>query len=105
MFLNNMKRLPNSIKETFDQGNFHVKKTSHVFPAMGIHQAHEQNNRANKVDGGAIGIMGNESVLLEWALSGPYVAKMICESTIPVPQTTMKIQNHSKRRFARGKLN
>ena len=84
---------------------FTVKKTSHAFSAIGIDQAHEQNNKAVKVDSGAIDIMDNESALLEWALSGPYVAKMICESTIPVSQTIMKIQNHLKRSFAQGELN
>ena len=74
---------------------------------MGIDQAHEQNFRAVKVDGGAIGIMDNESALLEWALSGPYIAEMVCEVSLqmPVPQTIMKIQNHSKRSFTRGELN
>ena len=61
-----MKRLPDSTKEAFDLGNLTVKKTSRVFSAMGIHQAHEQNNRAVKIDGGAIDIMTKESALLEW---------------------------------------
>ena len=65
MLLNDMKRLPDSIKEAFNQGNITVKKTSRVFSAMGIDQAHEQNNRVVKVDGGAIDIMDNESALLE----------------------------------------
>ena len=81
VFSNDMKRLPESIKEAFDQANFTAKKTSRTFSAMGIDQAHEQNNRAVKVDGGAIGIMDNESALLEWALCRLYVAKMVCEST------------------------
>ena len=33
---------------------------------MRIHQAYEQNNRAVKIDGGAIDIMTKESALLEW---------------------------------------
>ena len=56
---------------------------------------------AVKVDSGAIGIMDKESALLERALSGPYVAKMVCES---VPQTIFKIQNHSERSFNRAEL-
>ena len=44
---------------------------------MGIDQANEQNNRAVKVDSGAIGIRDNENALSEWALSEPYVAKMV----------------------------
>ena len=82
MFLNNMKRLPDSIKEAFDQENFIVKKTSRVFLTMRIDQAHEQNNRAVKVDDGVIGIMDNENALLEWVLPVLYVARMACcEST------------------------
>ena len=65
VFLNNIKRLPDSIKEAFDQGNFTVKRTSRAFSTMGIDQVHEQNNTAVTVDGGAIGIMENESALLE----------------------------------------
>ena len=65
MLSNGMKLFPDSIKEAFNQGNITVKKTSHVFSAMGIDQAHEQNNRVVKVDGGAIDIMDNESALLE----------------------------------------
>ena len=48
---------------------------------MGIDQAYEQKNRAVKVYDEAIGIMGNESALLEWTLSGPCIAEMACEST------------------------
>ena len=73
-----MKRLPDSIKELFHQGNFTVKKTSRVFSVMGIDQAYEQNYKAVKVDDGAIGIMNSESALLEWALPGPYIAEMVC---------------------------
>ena len=71
VFLNDIVRLPDSIKEAFNQENFTVNKTSRAFSAMGIDQAHEQKNRSVKVDGGAIGIMDNESSLLEWELSGP----------------------------------
>ena len=63
MFLNNMKLLRNSIKEAIDHRNFTVKKTSRAFSAMRIDQAHKQNNRAVKVDGGAIGTM--DSAMLE----------------------------------------
>ena len=63
VFLNNMKRLRDSIKEAIDHRNFTVKKTSRAFSAMRIDQAHKQNNRAVKVDGGAIGTM--DSAMLE----------------------------------------
>ena len=74
-----MKRLLDSIKEAIDQRNFTVKKTSRVFSAMRIDQAHEQNNRAVKVEGGAIGIM--DSAMLEWVLPALYVAGIVYEST------------------------
>ena len=41
-----------------------------VFSNMGANQAHEQNNKVIKADGGAIGIFDDESALLEWAISG-----------------------------------
>ena len=63
VFLNNMKLLLDSIKEEIDHRNFTVKKTSRVFSAMRIDQAHKQNNRAAKVDGGAISTM--DSAMLE----------------------------------------
>ena len=68
---------------------------------MGTDQTNEQNHMAVKVDSGAIGIMDKESALLEWTLSGPYVAKIVCES---VPQTIFKIHNHSERSFNRAEL-
>ena len=69
-FLDDINRLPDSIKEVIDQGYFFVKKNSCVFSVMRIDQAYEQNNRVVKVDDGAIGIMDNERALLEWVL--PY---------------------------------
>ena len=64
-FLDDINRLPDSIKEVFDQGYFFVKKNSRVFSVMRIDQAYEQNNRVVKVNAGDIGIMDNERALLE----------------------------------------
>ena len=36
-----------------------------------IDQAHEQNNKLVKIDGGAIGILENQNALLKWAVAGP----------------------------------
>lgn len=104
MLSNGMKRFPDFIKEAFNQGNITVKKTSRVFSAMGIDEAHEQNNRVVKVAGGAIDIMDNESALLEWALSGPYVSEMVCESTNACPSNHLE-NTKSFESFARGELN
>ena len=46
---------------------------------MGTDQAHEQNNKVIKADGGAIGILDNESVLLLWVTSGPQISGMLSE--------------------------
>ena len=46
---------------------------------MGTDQAHEQNNKVIKADGGAIGILDNEIVLLVWATSGPQISEMLSE--------------------------
>ena len=63
VFLEDMWRLPESVKHTFDLGNFTIKESARVFSAIGIDQAYEQNNKSVKVDGGAVGIMDNESAL------------------------------------------
>ena len=44
---------------------------------MGFDQAHEQNNKIVKVDGGAIGILEDADTLLEWSLAGPYISQII----------------------------
>ena len=55
------------------------------FLRQGNDQTHEQNKRAVKVDCGTIEIISNENALLEWAPSGSYAAKMVCESTNVCP--------------------
>ena len=47
---------------------------------MGIGQAHEQNNKLVKIDGGAIGILDNEEALLKWAVSSPIVSDILQHS-------------------------
>ena len=44
--------------------HFTIKKTERIFSAIGIDQAHKQNNKSMKIDGGAIGILDNEQALL-----------------------------------------
>ena len=104
IFPNDMKIVPDSIKELFNQGNFVVKKTGRAFSAMGIDQALEKNNRAVKVDNWAIGIMDNESGLLKWALSGSYVAEMICESTNTCPSNHHEDAKSLKKEFGSRRI-
>ena len=56
---------------------FSVKKTDHPFSNMGVDQAHEQNNKVVIVDGGAIGILENETALLKWAVAGPIISDLL----------------------------
>ena len=49
---------------------------------MGVDQAHEQNNKVAKVDGGAIGILENETALLKWAVAGPIVSELLNQAKI-----------------------
>ena len=75
-----MHRPPASATDEFVKDHFTIKKTERSFSAIGIDQAHEQNNKSLKIDGGTIGILGNEQALLEWAVSGPYIANMVCHT-------------------------
>ena len=43
----------------FMAGNLTVKKTTHVFSALAIDQAHEQNKTSLKRDGRAVGLTNN----------------------------------------------
>ena len=43
--LNDMKYLSEAIFEEFTHGNFTIKKSHQAFSAIGIDQAHEQNNK------------------------------------------------------------
>ena len=49
------------------------------FSNMGIDQAHEQNNKILKDDGGIIGILNNPTALLKWAICGTVICQMLKE--------------------------
>ena len=72
-----MKNLPNEVFEQFARGHFTVKQSDRQFSAIAIDQAHEQNNKIVKIDGGAIGLMDDEQSLIEWAVSGPSISQMV----------------------------
>ena len=99
-----MKRLPDSIKEAFNQGNVTVKITSRVFSAIETDQANEENNKAIKVDNGALGIKDNGSGLLEWTLPGSYVAKMVYESTNVSPANHRGDRKWFEKKFRLGQI-
>ena len=79
VFLEDLKKLDKNeaIYQNFLQGFFAVSRSNRKFSRMGIDQAHKQNNKIVKVDGGAIGILDDEAALLKWAVAGPIISKMI----------------------------
>ena len=76
-------QLPSKHKNVFHSlldGYFTVKKTNRAFSNIGTDQAHEQNNKLVKIDGGAIGILENQNALLKWAVAGPIISDMLKEN-------------------------
>ena len=53
------------------------KSKSNSFSSIGINQAHEQNNKIVKVDGGSIELLENDNVLLKWAVAYPIIGDML----------------------------
>ena len=60
-----LKQIQNqrNIFHKFCRGRFTAQKMGWLFSNMGTDQAHEQNNKFIKADGGATGILDNESAL------------------------------------------
>ena len=80
VFIHYIRRLPDThpdVFQRFQEGQFTIKKSVWVFSNMAIDQAHEQNNKLVKIDGGAIGILENDTALLDWAISGPQISQML----------------------------
>ena len=56
-----------------------MHKTKRPFSAIAIDQAHEQNNKVVKGDGGAVGFLQNPKALLRWMVAGSKLARVIGE--------------------------
>lgn len=72
------KEIP-SVATEFRKGHFVVQKSHRAFSSIPIDQAHEQNNKVVKGDGGAIGLTENSCQLLRWMVCGPEVSRLINE--------------------------
>jgi len=98
VFLKDLDNLSTSLFNEFVRGSFTVNKNACVFSGMGVDQAHEQNNKCAKIDGGAIGILDNELAQLEWSLTGPLLAEMLdtpsVTDTKPTRKTSVVIDWH-----------
>ena len=77
------------VADEFVNGDFTIKKTERIFSAIGIDQAHEQNNKSVKIHSGAIAFLGNEHALLKRTASGPYIANMVCST-----ENTLSTNHH-----------
>ena len=67
------------VYEEFCKGKFIVQKTGRKFSGIASDQAHEQNNKSVKDEGGAIGILHSPKALIQWMLAGPEISRMISE--------------------------
>ena len=79
IFLCEMYRLSASATDEFVKCYFTFKK-SEIFFQLSELTNPPKNNKPVKTDGGAIGILDNDEALLEWAVSGPYIANMVCST-------------------------
>ena len=66
-----------SLFKHFLDGHFTVKKTNNNFSNIAIDQAHEQNNKLVKIDGGAVGILDSPRALLKWAVVTPEISSIL----------------------------
>ena len=65
--------------EEFENGNFVMHKSSRAFSRIPIDQAHEQNNKCVRGDGGVIGLTENTSELRRWMVAGPDISRLVAE--------------------------
>ena len=70
------KEIP-SVAADFRKGHFVVQKSYRPFSSTSVDQAHEQNNKIVKGDGGAIGLTESSSQLLRWMVGGPEISQII----------------------------
>ena len=80
VFIQSLNRLHQQHPEVYNEfmkGRFTVQKTSRYFSRISDDQAHEQNNKIVKGNGGAIGIFDSPVSLTKWMISGPDIALMI----------------------------
>ncbi len=80
VFINDMKQLPvkhPAIYREFRRGHFTTKNSCRRFSSISEDQAHEQNNKLVKIDGGAIGILDNHISMMKWMVAGPEISRLL----------------------------
>ena len=61
---------------------------------MAEDQAHEQNNKDVKTDGGVVGILDNESSLMKWMIGGPEIARLVKDFIRKEEETEAEKRHH-----------
>ena len=63
--------------QSFMEGKFVIHNSERKFSGISIDQAHEQNNKRVKGQGGIMGLTTNENALNRWIVTGPQIAEML----------------------------
>ena len=80
IFINDMKQLSAkhpAVYEEFKRGHFTAKNSCRKFSSISEDQAHEQNNKLVKIDGGAIGILDNHISMMKWMVASPEISRLL----------------------------
>ena len=80
VFINDLKQLEAkhpSIHAEFMKGHFTFTKSSRKFSSLAEDQAHEQNTKFVKIEGGAIGILDSHTALMKWMVAGPEIRRIL----------------------------
>ncbi|KAG1696942.1 hypothetical protein GQR58_006141 [Nymphon striatum] len=85
------------------KGHFACKKSSRKFSDIHEDQAHEQNNKLVKIEGGAIRILDNHISFMKWLIGGPEILRVL-RSFEDEEQKDRKILSHHEATASHEKL-
>ena len=85
-----------SMAREFKNGHFAVHKTEKKLSAIAIDQAHEQNNKIIKGDGGAIGLTEDPSALRRWMVAGPEISRILEEFDHSYGNVSVDTRHHEE---------
>ena len=74
-----MKAIPDTRVEFQHNSHWVISKTSHKCSSIPFDQAHEQENKIVKGEGGAVGLTNNPTAFRRWMFSDPEMARMLKE--------------------------
>ena len=78
IFIHDLKSLQSNdpgIYKEFWQRKFTINKSRKPFSSIGINQAHKQNNKLVKIDGGATDLQHDNAALIKWTVARRKIAK------------------------------